>query len=97
MDSTVMLWYLQSSEKRFQTYVANRVARILEHTLPLQWRYVPTTENTGDIASRGVTADELINEERWSAGPAFLYREESSWPKQPAFNCAKLEKMAEVK
>ncbi|KAK4324775.1 hypothetical protein Pmani_004615 [Petrolisthes manimaculis] len=47
-DSTIVLWYLQSPEKRFQTYVANRVAKILEHTISSQWRYVPTAENTGD-------------------------------------------------
>ena len=74
-DSTIVLWYLQSPEKRFQTYVANRVAKILEHTTPTQWRYVPTTENTGDIASRGITARELVNEQRWCNGPAFLYQE----------------------
>ncbi|KAK3895047.1 hypothetical protein Pcinc_001215 [Petrolisthes cinctipes] len=96
-DSTIVLWYLQSPEKRFQTYVANRVAKILEHTISSQWRYVPTAENTGDIASRGMTADELITEHRWCKGPAFLYLERSKWPRQPSFNCAKLEEMAEVK
>ena len=96
-DSTIVLWYLQSPTKSFQTYVANRVAKILEHTIPSQWRYIPTTENTEDIASRGMTADELITEDRWCEGPAFLYLERSNWPKQPPFNCAKLEEMAEVK
>ena len=46
-DNTIVLWYLQSTAKRFQTYVANRVAKILEHTTPTQWRYVSTTENPG--------------------------------------------------
>lgn len=96
-DSTIVLWYLQSPAKRFQTYVANRVGKILDHTNPSQWRYVTTTQNTGDIASRGMTADELLTEDRWCGGPAFLYMERSNWPKQPPFNCVELEEMAEVK
>ena len=96
-DSTIVLWYLQSTAKRFQTYVANRVAKILEHTTPTQWRYVSTTENPGDDASRGMTAHELVSNERWIKGPNFLYQNRSNWPRQPAFNCAELEKMAEVK
>lgn len=85
------------SRKKCQTYVANRVARILEHTTTSQWRYVPTAENTDDIASRGMTADEIITENRWCNGPAFLYLERSNWPRQPPFNCAKLEEIAEVR
>ncbi len=54
-------------------------------------------QNSGDIASRGMTAQELLNEERWCKGPAFLFLDISSWPKQPAFDCAKLEDIAEVK
>lgn len=63
IDSTIVLWYLQSSGKMFQTHVTNRVAKILEHTAPTQWRYVPTSENPGNDASKGMLA-ELISDER---------------------------------
>ena len=96
-DSTIVLWYLQSTEKRFQTYVANRVAKILDHTTPFQWRHVPTTENPADDASRGMAAKDLVRSERWIKGPSFLYQEESCWPRQPAFNCVELEDMTGVK
>nr|XP_027231770.1 uncharacterized protein LOC113823351 [Penaeus vannamei] len=80
-DSTIVLWYLQSSGKRFQTYASNRVAKILELT---QWRHVPTSENPGDDASRGMSAKELVSDERCCKGPRFLYSDLSSWPRQPA-------------
>nr|XP_027209311.1 uncharacterized protein LOC113802859 [Penaeus vannamei] len=51
VDSQIILWYLNSSDKRFQTYVANRVGKILDNTVVSQWRYVPSEENPGDDAS----------------------------------------------
>nr|XP_027217414.1 uncharacterized protein LOC113809933 [Penaeus vannamei] len=96
-DSTIVLWYLQSSGKRFQTSVSNRVAKILEHTTPTQWRHVPTSENPGDDASRRMSAEELVSDERRCKGPRFLYSDRSSWPRQPSFNCTELERMAEMK
>jgi hypothetical protein len=96
-DSTIVLWYLQNEGKRFQTYVANRIAKILDHTKTIQWRYVPTSQNPGDDASRGMTAEELIHNKRWTQGPDFLQMEETHWPNQPAFKCAELEEIAELK
>lgn len=96
-DSTIVLWYLQSTEKRFQTYVSNRVAKILEHTTTSQWRYVPTADNPADDASRGMVAEDLVSSHRWKNGPGFLYEDEVTWPRQPVFNCAELESIAEVK
>ncbi|XP_013402959.1 uncharacterized protein LOC106168462 [Lingula anatina] len=96
-DSTIVLWYLQNEGKRFQTYVANRVSRILAHTKPVQWRYVPTSQNPADDASRGMTAEELVSSSRWVHGPDFLKLSHSQWPQQPAFKCTELEKIAEVK
>ncbi|KAK3722370.1 hypothetical protein QZH41_013692, partial [Actinostola sp. cb2023] len=36
-DSMIVLWYLQQEDKRYQTYVANRVAVIQEHSTPIAW------------------------------------------------------------
>jgi hypothetical protein len=38
-DSTCVLGYLKNKNKRFQTFVANRIATILEASSPIQWRY----------------------------------------------------------
>ncbi|XP_014663229.1 PREDICTED: uncharacterized protein LOC106805948 [Priapulus caudatus] len=96
-DSTIVLWYLQNEGKRFQTYVANRVAKILDHTKPIQWRHVPTAQNPGDDASRGMTAQDLVENKRWTKGPDFLQMDETHWPNQPAFKCAELAQAAELK
>ena len=79
-DSMIVLHYLRNEDKRFQTFVANRIARILEHSTPSQWRHVDTKSNPGDDVSRGLTAEEFIASERWIQGPHFLRSEESSWP-----------------
>jgi hypothetical protein len=60
-DSTCVLGYLKNKNKRFQTFVANRIATILEASSPIQWRYVTSEQNPADDASRGLTADALLN------------------------------------
>lgn len=64
---------------------------ILEPTTPTQWRHLPTSENPGDDATRGMSAEEHVSDERWCKGPSFLFSDRSSWPRQPAFNCTELE------
>ena len=52
--------YIINVDKRFHTFVANRIAVIRERTCPLQWRYVNSACNLADDASRGVKIDDLI-------------------------------------
>ena len=40
---TVVLLYVSNADKRFQTFVTNRIAMIQNRSNPLQWRYVPTS------------------------------------------------------
>lgn len=82
-DSTIVLWYLANEDKRFQTFVANRVARILDSTSSFQWRHVNTMNNPADDCSRGLSAQELCNSKRWLVGPNFLVEREDSWPVSP--------------
>ena len=86
-DSSCVLGYLHNERKRFQTFVANRVATILETSSPAQWRLVPGKQNPADDASRGLSADALLNSKRWFAGPEFLWHSEEHWPKQPNNPC----------
>ena len=53
-DSTSVLKYIKNEDKRFQTFVANRVTTIRDHSDVSQWRYVPTSQNPADDASRGI-------------------------------------------
>ncbi|XP_014665125.1 PREDICTED: uncharacterized protein LOC106807328 [Priapulus caudatus] len=75
-DSTIVLHYLQSEEKRFQTFVANRVAQIHEGPSSRKWRHVDTNNNPADDISKGMSADEMITDERWTQGPTFLWSKE---------------------
>lgn len=46
----------------------------------ITWRYVPTSENPVDCASRGLYPTELLKHPmRWK-GPAFLVQDHSTWP-----------------
>ena len=60
-DSTIVLWYLNNTMKRFQTFVANRVSAIQQASSPSKWRYVDTRNNPADDVSRGQTATELLS------------------------------------
>lgn len=74
-DSKVVLGYLANDSRRFHVYVANRVQQIHDKTDKTQWKHVSTKENPADIASRGISAKELVKESRWLDGPEFLWKE----------------------
>ena len=59
-DSTTVLKYINNEDKRFHTFVANRVAVLHNGSDPSQWRHVETKVNPADDASRGLTADEFV-------------------------------------
>ena len=82
-DSTAVLQYIKNKDKRFYTFVANRLAMIHDGSELSQWNYVPTNINPADNISRGLTMKELLNNERWFRGPAFLWENKSSWPINP--------------
>ncbi len=79
-DSTITLRWIAGEPRRWKTYVANRVAKIQELTPIDVWRHVPGLENPADLASRGVSAADIINEKFWWQGPAWL-----SAPSLPTF------------
>ena len=82
-DSTCVLQYIANKNKRFQVFVANRVARILDRSNETQWRYVDTESNPAHEASRGLAVDIFLKDQRWTKGPEFLYCSPSAWPQQP--------------
>ena len=87
-DSTVVLQYIRNEDKRFHTFVANRISAILAVSSPSQWRYVNTDINPADDISRGMSADEFTCNQRWFNGPQFLWQEEGAWPHDPVpFGC----------
>lgn len=79
-DSTTVLRYIDNDSARFKTFVANRVSTIRENTRPAQWRYVSTSSNPADHASRGMKAEHFMKCQSWIEGPDFLAKDESHWP-----------------
>ena len=70
-DSKVVLGYIKNEVRRFHVYVANRVQSIRDVSEPHQWKYIDTSKNPADQATRGTTAKALMELE-WLNGPAFL-------------------------
>ncbi|XP_078381445.1 uncharacterized protein LOC144664208 [Oculina patagonica] len=83
-DSTCVLRYIENKDKRFQTFVANSISAFLDQSTATQWRYVDTSLNPADEASRGMTVDALLSNDRWTQRPDFLTKSEESWPQRPA-------------
>ena len=59
-DSTCVLRYIENKDKRFQTFVANRISAILDQSTATQWRHVDSIQNPADEASRGMTVEALL-------------------------------------
>nr|XP_044248476.1 uncharacterized protein LOC123002408 [Drosophila takahashii] len=80
-DSTTVLSWIRSEPARFTVFVSNRVASIQKLTLTYaDWRYIPTKLNPADTLSRGALPSELIGSKLWFEGPAFLSKDQASWP-----------------
>lgn len=82
-DSTSVLKYIKNETSRFKIFIENRVSEILKMSNVSQWRYVNTSTNPADLASRGVKVQLLLKTSAWLCGPEFLHEPESSWPKNP--------------
>ena len=95
-DSSIVLQYIQNEDKRFHTFVANRVQQIHNGSTPDQWRHIPTKMNPADDISRGLSAKALCEDARWINGPAFLQLDPSMWP-QTSQEISLSQKDAEVK
>nr|XP_054593653.1 uncharacterized protein LOC129160674 [Nothobranchius furzeri] len=80
-DSTAVLRYIQNENKRFKTFVANRIHTIRENSEVDQWRYIPSGLNPADHASRGLSGGNV--KQKWIETPKFLSEPENSWPQNP--------------
>ena len=82
-DSMIVLSYIQNKEKRFRTFVANRLAVIHAATEIDNWRHIESALNPADIVSRGMPAKDLKESSEWMKGPEFLEQPEELWPTSP--------------
>ncbi|XP_041455129.1 uncharacterized protein LOC121407938 [Lytechinus variegatus] len=82
-DSMIVLNYIQNKDKRFHTFVSNRLAIIHNATEMDQWYHIDSTLNPADILSRGMPASQLKESSRWLNGPEFLQLPQEFWPTFP--------------
>lgn len=78
-DSQIVLdWY--HSNKLLTPFVSRRLEEIKQNK-SLVLRYVPSTLNPADVATRPTTSEE--ERSKWLCGPEFLKQNQNSWPTGP--------------
>ncbi|XP_015748663.1 PREDICTED: uncharacterized protein LOC107328444 [Acropora digitifera] len=96
-DSMSVLRFIKNESKRFHTFVANRIAVIQDGSHPDQLRHVGGHLNPGDDLSTGLSAEALLNSDRWIKGPVFLWLPKEFWPLGPLSLGSVLDTDPEVK
>ncbi len=76
----IVLSWLQKPPASLKTFVANRISSIQESLPYSHWRHVPTTENPADLLSRGMKAEQLIQNSLWWKGTPWLAKTPDEWP-----------------
>ena len=79
-DSYNVLYWIKRAAKYYKPFVSNRLGEIQSVTKPSQWRYVPSKLNSADLPSRGLSVEDLIENDMWWYGPPFLKLCEADWP-----------------
>ncbi|XP_062700576.1 uncharacterized protein LOC115262724 [Aedes albopictus] len=83
VDSTTVLSWIRSDNRKYKPYVAHRIAEILNTTEVNTWRYVPSKQNVADDMTKWGPGTTLEPEGRWFNGPSFLHQPMDLWPEQP--------------
>ena len=60
-DSKDVLGWIRNKSRNFKPFVAQRIGQIQDQSNLKDWKYVPSSENPADIATRGCSAESLRN------------------------------------
>ena len=71
-DSMNVLYWLRSEHRMWAVFVACRIKEINALSSFTSWKYVHTSLNPADIATRGMKPSELKESQLWWHGPVFL-------------------------
>ena len=82
-DSTATLQSILSTQKHFSVFTANRLAEIEQLTRKIDWRFVPTTINSADDVTKGLSVKRFLENSSWLDGPEFLWGSPTQEPEQP--------------
>ncbi|GAB0098916.1 uncharacterized protein DMENIID0001_147230 [Sergentomyia squamirostris] len=79
-DSQIALSWIAKDPSEWETYIGNRVARILDYTSREMWKHVISEENPADLASRGICPSKLKESKIWWLGPSWLEKAGNNVP-----------------
>ena len=71
MDSTSVLKYINNEDRRFHTFVANRISAVREISSPAQWRHIGTKDSLADASSRGMKVSDFLKKSKLARGAQF--------------------------
>ncbi|XP_044766760.1 uncharacterized protein LOC123322803 [Coccinella septempunctata] len=94
-DSMCVLGWIRDKSNKYKQFVSNRVAEIRASSDVDQWRWVPTSENPADLATR--QAPTKPDMEFWMHGPQFLRKSKQYWPQEDTKLVEKHQSTAEEK
>ena len=81
IDSSIVYGWILNLDKKYDDYIAKRLKKIRQVIAPEQLKLVPSKLNPADIASRGMTPKQLVeNKTFWFEGPAFIKKKKELWP-----------------
>ncbi|TGZ63693.1 hypothetical protein CRM22_006781 [Opisthorchis felineus] len=78
----IVLQMVRNRTTRYETFVDNRLASILDYSEAEDWMYVESKRNPADIASSGPQSD-ISKLSLWLSGPKFLRKDCNEWPPRP--------------
>lgn len=81
-DSETVLKWIRSTQRRYKPFVAFRVAEVVESAPASTWRWVPTSMNVADDATRVNQPFHFEPNSRWTRGPDWLLENAENWPVQ---------------
>ena len=81
-DSLDVLGWINNRSRAFKSFVADKLGHIHRFSKPDQWRFVESKLNPAHLLTHPLSISELIKKEIWFVGPAFLSKDEKTWPPQ---------------
>ena len=96
VDSSTVLGYLHKESSNFKQFEGIKIAEIqstneFKDGKLVAWGWVPGSENPADWCTKSRTTADLMNNELFLTGPAFLVSKEEDWPVKYTFRTDKLE------
>ncbi|XP_073831630.1 uncharacterized protein [Musca autumnalis] len=78
-DSSTVINWINSDNRRYKPFVAHRITEILDSTRPTDWKWLPTNLNVADETTRAKRNMDFSFKSRWYQGPQFLHQPEDDW------------------